>query len=522
MIVRLDNLGASGFIPDLPAHDLPEDPLAWSSITNMAFRGGLAERVQGYAASFDTTPTEVAYGLFAVTQSDGTNFLVAAADAAVYSYTGATEANITSSVTVAATADTKWTGGVLTGLLVLNESVNAPVYIAISALGGASDDLAALPNWPSSTLCRVLRPFKYFLVAGGMTEGANVYPYKVRWSTSAVPGAAPASWVAATDNDAGSVDLSADDGPIIDMLDFGDQLAIYRASGITMMRYTGGTEVMAFNRVPSAAGGGLVGNNCVVDVPGIGHVAMSESDIYIFNGTNIQSILDKRMRRWFQSNISPTNGKRSFVFHHATRSEVWCCFPAVGSTACDLAIIWSYVDNTLGVRTLPNCTAGIHSSVTEAAATTGASVTGTWTTITGLWSDYTALADKARKTVLASTANKLYVVGGSDDAAGTAMTSQLERQYISLGDPQRLKYVKSVWPHFDAPTGSTFEIRVGMSMSSDESVNWSASQTYTVGTSRKVNVSTSGRYMSLRIRSTSGGVWRLKSIEVDLEPKGMW
>jgi hypothetical protein len=77
---------------------------------------------------------------------------------------------ITGSAT-AATQDTKWSGGELTGFIVLNESTIAPQFIAVSDLSTAgSTNVASLTNWPANTLCKVIRPFKYYLVAGNMTE----------------------------------------------------------------------------------------------------------------------------------------------------------------------------------------------------------------------------------------------------------------------------------------------------------------------------------------------------------------
>lgn len=520
MIVQLKNLGGSGYIADMPAHELPEQPLAWSVIRNMTFRDGLAERVEGYAAGFDTTPSETLYGLIAVEQADGTPYIVGGADAAIYCYSGTTETDITGTTNPAATADTKWTFCTLTGFVIGNSSVAAPQYIAISSLGGATN-VADLSNWPALTTCKVLRSYKYFLVAGYMTESGTAYPYKVRWSNSATPGTLPSTWVAAASNLAGSVDLSADDGPIVDMLDFGDMLAIYRASGVTLMRYTGGSEVMTFNRVPSASGGGLIGNNCVVDVPQIGHVCLSQSDLYVFNGTAIQSVLDGKIRRWYQSTVDETRGHRSFVVHHATRSEVWACFPESGETDCTAAIVWNYRQNTVGTREIPNATAGVHAIIKYTDPTTWATVSGTWDSLTSTWDGYDA-ASKSKKTVLASTANKLYVIGAGTDAAGSALVGQLERTGISLGDAQRVKYIRSIWPRFDATAGQQIEISVGTSMSADEAPTWQSAQTYTVGTSRKVNVNATGRFLALRVRSASGGVWKLGSMDVDIEPRGLW
>ena len=56
----------------------------------------------------------------------------------------------------------------------------------------------------------------------------------------------------------------------------------------------------------------------------------------------------------------------------------------------------------------------------------------------------------------------------------------------------------------------------------DEAVAWGAPTIYTVGTSRFVPVNRLGRYVALRLRSPSGEAWRIKSFDVDFEPKGLW
>lgn len=525
MIVQFRNVGATGLNADLPAHDLAEQPIAWSSARNITFRAQLAQRVQGYAAEFDATPTQSPLGMFAATKNDGTHYLVVGGTTKVFDYTNITENEITGTTVPAATADTKWSGGILTGYLILNETTKAPQYIAIEQLGGATN-LADLTNWPASTTCGVIRPFKYFLVAGDMTESSTRYPYKVRWSTAAVPGTLPASWTASASNDAGSVDLSGDYGKVIDMVPFGDQMAIYRERGITMMRYVGGTDsanrlVMAFNDVPAGQSLGMLGLNCGVDVVGIGHVVLSAADVYVFDGTRVTSVLDKRMRNWLRTTMDLTYAKRSFVVNHADQSEVWICFPESGSTSCTKAIIFNYGDNTLGVRDLPNATCGLHAVVRENNGTTWANLSGTWADQTQTWAQLEG-TQPFRKTVIGSANTKIYVIGNGIDENGTAMIAQLERTGMSLGDPQRVKYFRTVWPRFDAPQGTQIEINVGTQMAIDESVSWQPAVTYTVGTSRKVDVNKSGRFLALRFRTTIGGVWRLNQFEVDMQPQGLW
>lgn len=522
MIVKFSDMGSAGWNADLPPHDLPETPMAWSAVQNMAFRAGMAERVQGYVAGFDTTPTQSALGLFSATKAAGTSYVISCGTNKVFDVTGATENEITGTTVPASTADLKWSGGELTGFIVLNESTVAPQFIAVENLGGATN-LADLTNWPASTTCKVIRPFKYYLVAGGMTESGTYYPYKVRWSNSAVPGTLPSSWTATTSNDAGSVDLSANYGPIIDMVPLGNSLIIYRARGMTEMRWIGGTDatnrlVMSFTDVPAGTTTGILGLNCVVDVAGLGHVVLSQSDVYIFDGTNTRSILDNRARDWLRENIDVTYAKRAFLLNNSDRNEIWVCFPESGQTACTKALIFNYKDNTIGLRDLPSVNCGIHAQVTEAAAETYATVSTTYDTETRTYGDLSG-ASQFRKTILGGT--YLYIVGNATTNNGTAMTSQLERQYISLGDDQRVKFIRTVWPKLEATQSQTFSIQVGTAMAVGSPITWQTAQTFTYGTSRKVDVNRAGRYLALRV-STTGDPWRMRSLDVDVQPQGLW
>jgi hypothetical protein len=64
-------------------------------------------------------------------------------------------------------------------------------------------------------------------------------------------------------------------------------------------------------------------------------------------------------------------------------------------------------------------------------------------------------------------------------------------------------------------------VRYVVARYSSMNITWQGVQTYTHGTSRKVDVNRSGRFMALRI-STTGDVWRMRSFDVDAQPQGLW
>jgi hypothetical protein len=141
---------------------------------------------------------------------------------------------------------------------------------------------------------------------------------------------------------------------------------------------------------------------------------------------------------------------------------------------------------------------------------------------TGVIDSYGAsssLADK--RLVLGTTASKLMVVGVGSGFDGSAVTSTLERTGIALGDPQRVKYVRQVWPKFEG--SGNIEISIGTQMAADEAVTWRSPVTYTIGSTRKVDVNATGRFIGVRLRASSAtDTWRLKSMEVDVQPQGVW
>ena len=524
MITNLANLGNVGLVKDLPDHDLPVEPFGWSDGNNVRFKGGQVERAPGYSARFPV-PSQPLLGLFEATQISGAQYIIGAGTDAVYSYTEDTEFDITGTTVPAASADTRWTGGLFSGFLVLNTAGTTPQYIDVELLSSGS--LADLPDWPSSTTCGFMRPWKNFLVAGNMIEGGSTLPYKFRWSSSAVPGELPTSWDAQVDNDAGDVDLDAQDGALVDAIPLGDQLAIYSERGITLARYIGGTDaannfVFAFNRIPVGVTGGMISNNCGVDVAGVGHVVLSSSDVYVFNGTSLKSILDNRMRRWLFNNISYEYRRRCFVVNNVADYEVMICFPTFGSTVCDKALTWNYADNTLGVRDLPSALAGINAAIVGLDAVTWTNVVGTWSSIAGTWSSLQQAPSALPRTVLSGDAPLLYVIGDGNDNNGSTLTAELTRKYIAVLDAQRVKFFRSVWPRFDAEVNQPIGISIGTSMNVNEEPVWQPEIVFTTGTTRAVYVNRAGRFLAVRVRTSSGSPWRIKSMDVDFQPQGVY
>jgi hypothetical protein len=506
-MVRLKDLGGIGYAPDQEGYELPPNALTLAS--NIRMRGGWAERVGGYEQVLTDTAV-VPYGLFAHSSSDK-DYLVTTGLAATYVDDGSTRTDISGSAWTGA-ADNKFTGGTLNGLLVLNNGVDVPKYWD----NNTANNLAALTAWPSGWLASSLRPFKNFLMALNVTKSSTAYPQLVAWSDSADPGAIPAEWAASATNNAGEVSLAETPDAIVDGMPLGDFFVVYKERSKFAMQYVGGNEIFRVWRMPGESG--LLARNCVATTP-LGHVCLTQGDVVLHNGQGDKSIVDSRARRWLFDSISTTNYQRSFLVVNQGKQEVWICFPEAGQAWCTKALVWCWSNDTLSTRELPTITSACNAILTEG-ATTWSNVTGTWSSIIGGWSAYNTLEPVESFLFMAALAQKIHRADVGYSANGSSFTATAERKGLSLDDPQQIKLCKGVWPKIDGSTGTQVTVQIGASMDAETEPTWSTAQTFTLGTSQKVDSFATGRYLSYRVTSTGTQAWRFRSMDLDVVPAG--
>lgn len=509
-IIPTDNLGSVGVIRDVAPHELGSP--AWSRSSNIRYRNGYAEKFLGHAGIFGT-PTVTPIYLQPLSTATG-RFWVYASTAKLYSVTGTTHTNITRQT---ATVDVdynatsgSWSGGVLGGIAIINNPNDAPQFW--NGTGKAAD----LTNWPANTRCKVIRPFKNFLIAAGITKAGTAYPHMVKWSNPAVPGSVPNSWDETNPaNDAGEFDLADDQTRIVDALGLGDQFIVYKEGAFYAMQYIGAGAIFRQQKLVSGQIGAL-SLNCAVEFPG-GHAVIGQGDIVYHAGGNPQSIVDQRMRSWFFNNLDAQNYTASFTTHNFLRSEVWFCFPQVGATTCNTALIWNYKDNTLSIRDLPNVSY----------ATTGVTdyvVSNSWDSAIGAWDDQSTkwnqseFTQAAQRLIMASASNnKIYQADYTESFDGTSFTAYIEREGLDFGDPMSIKTMTQVRPIIDAKPGQVIQVTTGGAMDLQAGTKWNTPVNFTVGTNQKVDTFATGRYLAIRFTSTNASPWRLKRYDMTIE-----
>lgn len=507
MIVKIPSV-AKGAVPDAMPEELALG--AWSSVLNCVFRNGYLRRCEGNEAFVDT-PGVTPY--FLLPFRNGTQLgLIHVGLAAAYVDLGGTRTNISPAVAFTGTAADRWTGGVFQGIAIVNNGVDKPHYWN----GNTATDFASLTNWPSTHTCRAMRPHRNFLIAMDTTESGTRYPSRVLWSARAGAGAVPASWdITDPAYAAGNYDVDGGD-VLVDGLTLGNAFILYKSASTFIMREVGGRAVFSIERIPG--GRGILARGCVVDTP-VGHVCLTTGDVVVHQGGNPNSIATDFVRDTIFREMDPTLYERAFVTANPSQSEVWVCYPTAGA-ACTKAAIWNWRDNTWSFRSLRNVLHGAFGQMPSPTGTTVDALTGTADEQTFDMGGTSAPNDQ--KLALAHVLPAITLVGYGLTDAGLSLTATAERTGIALDDGQVVKLMRRVWPRIDADAGAEILVTMGASMAPDVAPTWGTERTFTAGTDFKVDDLVSGRFLALRVRTTDDVAWRTRSMDIDVQPQGVY
>lgn len=504
--MKLDKLGDGGVVLDQEGYELP--PNVWTDALNMRM-------YQGWATSFDGSTRVVAPSVpvywIAPFYTPTTRYLAYAGLAKVFVHDGVTETDITPATAPTGATTDRWTGGTLSGILVANNQQDAPWSYAGSGV------MAALTGWDATWRAKSLRPFKNFLVAMNVTKGATKYPYMVKWSHAADPGALPTSWDATNPAlDAGETDLSETPDAIVDCLPLGDVNIIYKERSVYAMQYIGAPFIWRFYRLPGETG--ILSQNCVASTP-LGHVVLAQGDVYLHSGGEPRSIIDQRMRNWLFRTIDQTNYAAAFVVANPRKQEVWVCFPEAGQSSATKALVWNWANDTLAIRELQSFTAGTVAVLPYAGDSWG-SDSGAWSADTTSWNDGADFSLNDSRLFLASAATTVGIQGVDTGSLfnGAAISSRMERTGLHLDAPDTVKTITRVWPRVDAVAGTQITVQVGGSMDPETAPTYGAAQTFTVGTDQKVDAFATGRYLAIKLASTAR--WRMRAMDLDVTQGG--
>lgn len=515
-LVSVPNCGSVGVIKDLSVHELPIQ--AWTDCTNIRFLDGYAYQFYGHTEIYNTVPVVPQY-VMAVTVV-GTPYWVFASAAKQYAVTntgGAVVYTDISHVTPRTGIVNRWTGTVFGGIPILNtgDTSSVPMYWDQDL----THKFVNLPAWPASTYCKSLRSFGPYLVALGITKPAGSFPYMVKWSSPADPGALPSTWDAAdATQDAGENNLADGQDVIVDGLQLREFFMIYKQASNWRMDIVGGQYVFSFRKVLGVSG--AMNRNCIVEVDGF-HCVLTGSDVIIHDGQTPTSVLDKVTRRYLFQNIDVVGKDKCFVFKNTYLNEVFICYPQIGSSICDRAVVWNYKDRTVSFRQLPNLNHAADGPLGNASGQTFDQQNQPFDSLLTLFNGPAFTPDIA-SVVMASANQKLYMLDGSASFDGVLPSAYLERQGLSFGSPDTIKLVRGIRARITGNVGETIIIKVAGMSDPYATPVYSVTMTHVIGQNVADDCFVSGRYIAVRFESGTAYTWRLDSYDIDIEQEGSW
>lgn len=518
------NLKLNGLQLDLPAW---EAEARYTGAKNIRFSRGFAERVKGDSILYSAQSTEDVIE-YAVNSFDASgNYWLAAGENEVVVTDGTTWKTITPASFVTATENNTWTGGVLNGVPFLN-CVDEEVGYYWDKVFGTPNLMQDLPNSPD---VKAMRPYRNFLVGMDTSNDAGTSwdntEETVAWSAEAAANSIPATWIPATDNLAGSFQLGATTGPVIDGIQLRNDFIIGKSDGIHVMTFVGVPLVMAQRQLWGKSG--ILARNCLAEFEGKVYI-LANNDFLVTDGTNITSIADNKIRRHVFEQLA-ADPARSFCAVSPTTREVWFCPLLVSATKYPDQIFTYDIDTgEWGHRYIYLTDAATRSEVAFAVdGVNSTTATDSWDGGDAIdWDDETSLIwnyavtsppTKAMVWVhpdnnTAGTTGALMVADGETDTRD----ARIQRDGIQLaGDG--VATVRRVWLDAELPSGASISVRVGARYSDSEGYTYAPTVTYS-STDRYASVMAKGRDFSVILESDGSDLWSVQRIGLEAVEAG--
>jgi hypothetical protein len=518
------NMNQVGLVKDLAVHQVPSN--GFTDAANVRVRNSSVQKVKGYKDLFGTL-TDTPYAVFSVVDLNGDPWWVWASETDLFtvddSYNLREVTNTTADYTASYTNGDKWQGFDFSGIFVANNGADLPQML--TSLDSTPTKFTDLSTWPTNTTCKVLRPFREYMVALDITKTVSGtdyrYPYMVKWSHPADPGTVPASWDE-TDNtkDAGELDLP-DGGAVIDCLPLGDVNVIYSETATHIMRYVGGQFVFAFDKVFNDSG--ILARDCAVEFEGK-HLVVTKGDVIVHNGSTYQSVIDKKLKDYFFYSIDPDFYTRTFVVADHAEKEVWVCFPYTGNEWPNKALIYNWLSGTWGIRDLPN-TPSIAEGPVDITNTEG-SYDGDTESFDGddTPMDWTGINPTKQSLVCAAVSDGVvYLMDSTNREAGSDFTAYIEHNGIVLEDLDTTKTILNIYPliySYGDEEDDGLRIYVGSRKTINAATSWEGPFTFVPDTQQKIDCRVTGRILAIRVESDNNMFWRLDGYDIEYQPRG--
>lgn len=186
------------------------------------------------------------------------------------------------------------------------------------------------------------------LVAGNLTKdlaaGTTVnYPTTIRWSQAFAETGVPATWMPTLSNIANEQEIPIR-GPIVDGFMLGGNFYIcsyWDTVLLSPIAYQNSTAPVFGVRLLNQ-GRGLFNNNCWTNTD-TNVYGVDSRDIWVFDGSNFQSLANQKLKDYFFNNLNPTYASRMFMVNNTQKYQIELYYPDLTSTGwCNKMLSYRY------------------------------------------------------------------------------------------------------------------------------------------------------------------------------------
>lgn len=510
MRVPVDDVTA-GFVADPVDLQLPDG--VFTDSRNVRYRDKAVEKCKGQQAVFGSLSVTP---MWAASIGDGiTSYWIYGNESVLYATDGTTHSNVSSSLSFNAGPDIGYTGSQFHGFQLLNDGVLAPC----SWQAGLSNPVTPLVNWPAGVTCKVIRSFRDQIIALRVTEGGVYNPRVLRWSDIAGVGALPASWdYTDPTNFAGRTELGETQDYIIDSLALRSVNIIYKQFSTYLMQPIQTNDSFAFQQLFSQAG--ILAENCAVAFGGQ-HFVVTTDDIVVHDGSNMQSVAEKRVRSWFFNALNSSRYQRTFVVPDVLNKTMWVCFCEAGNDFPDLALCWDWSNNNWFVRELSASISHGAYGIVIGSELTFDGQSGSFDSLTTTFDESTFTPFSNRLVLFNGTARAAYQAESGETFNGTTMNCYATRSNVGLTrDLMSIKRIQRVFPKIIGTSGDTFQIYVGSKTTPDGATTFSGPFNFTIGRDYRIDCRVSGRWITLKFAYSGANTFRLAGFDVEFVQDG--
>ncbi len=503
---------SKGQIPDPVDLQLPDG--VFTDSRNFRYRNAAVEKCKGQQAVFSSLS---ATPMWAASIGDGTtSYWMYGNEGVLYATDGTTHANV-SSISWQAAPDLGYTGGQFHGYQILNDAVAIPQ----SWQPSLSNKIQPLANWPASTFCKVIRPFRDQLIALRVTESGAYNPRALRWSDIAGVGALPGSWdYTDPTNFAGRTELGETQDYLVDCLALRNVNIVYKQFSTYLMQPIQSNDSFAFQTLFNQAG--LLAENCAAAF-GARHFVVTADDIIVHDGSNIQSVADKRTKKNFFTALSTSRYLRTFVVPDFFNQTMWLCYCEAGNDFPNIAWCWDWANDNWFQRELGANMAHGATGIVIGSELTFDGMIGSFDSQTTTFDESTFTPFSTRLVLFNGAAPAAYQAETGETFNGATMNCYATRSNMGLTrDLNSIKRIQRLFPKIIGGTaGDTIQIYVGTKSTPDGATTFSGPFNFTIGTDYKIDCRVSGRWITLKFAYAGSNSLRMGGFDVEFIQDGL-